>query len=601
MIDPGRRAAVPGDARLFNFKGQHHGGHGLGVIQVEDEVAQTVGDEFPLVRFETLQHVGVVIDQNVGAHVDGHPSQLAIVWGRFDPELEVKILRTDFGDLDPGRSHHRMFMRHPRRSRFVLVTAVGLDNHDVRQGPGIVDGAIELVGQKIGEAGLVITRVQERLIVPLPAGAVAEAQKAHPHTLFRPESRQQRHVIRGAGPAVPDIQQLQPVHGVEHADFAVVGDVVVTQGHQIDPGVGQAGNIRRLTAEHHALGGMPRAPVGVRNLQVGHVDVGGLAENVQRRGEQGLDPVGVDDPAIVFVTAAGEDVADEVHRQRSFGSSGRHGYLAGVAGGQALRVGDTQTHRIGIVCMDHELVLGVLQITGRVVAKIPGPGVGVRIGIKNFAHEIDRHLEQFFAEPLLRGDGVQDARRWGPGQVVRNIGNGVKKSDGLRATVRVVDIYQLVQGRQIAESDLPIPADGQKVQVPFIPGKGALVNRVPVGFLRQVGAEKSVEQLVLAVADAHSLPLAQIFAMDSHLPDRRIGHRDRGDGLGLPGVAEQAQARSAASVGIATGHLPVAGILILIGVAIQNGCAGFEVLDDDTPGQTFDREIEHQHQGADQQ
>ncbi len=78
MIDPGRGEPVTGDAGFFNFKGQHQGGHGLGVIKIEDKITQTVGDEFAIVRFEPLQHVRVVVDQNICSKIDGRPAQLAL-------------------------------------------------------------------------------------------------------------------------------------------------------------------------------------------------------------------------------------------------------------------------------------------------------------------------------------------------------------------------------------------------------------------------------------------------------------------------------------------------------------------------------------------
>ncbi len=112
-----------------------------------------------------------------------------------------------------------------------------------------------------------------------------------------------------AGPAVADVHALEEIHRVEHADLAVVDDVVVADVDHIDPGVLDADDVLGTAAEDDALGGMGRPAIGVGALEVADVDVGSIAEDGSGRGEERLDPELLDEATRGFVGPAGEDIA----------------------------------------------------------------------------------------------------------------------------------------------------------------------------------------------------------------------------------------------------------------------------------------------------
>ncbi len=212
---------------------------------------------------------------------------------------------------------------------------MGLHDDHIGKRLGVVDAALQVAWQKIGKPGFVITRIQKWLEVPLAARAVAESQETQAHAFFSPEGGQQGHVVGLAGATVPDVQIIQPFHGVEHADFAVVNDMVVAKGDEVHSGIADAGDVLGLAAEDHALGGVWCASVGVGHLEIGHIDVGGLPKNFEGGGVECFDAVGVDEATIVFVAAAGENISDEIHCQGTIWVAGGDGNLAGVAGGHA--------------------------------------------------------------------------------------------------------------------------------------------------------------------------------------------------------------------------------------------------------------------------
>ncbi len=243
----------------FQAQAQDHRLAGLAGAVVEDEVAQAVGDETSVVELQTLEHVGVVAQDHVGARVDHLVGQSPLVGVRVG---------------------------------VVLHAPVEADHHPAGPPLGRAD-----VGQEAGE--ILSSGVDAGPVRPgQPTGRLDDAEREEGHAAA---GGFQQGGLAGGGQILAGARRRHPGpveagDGVEQGFGAPIALVVVGQADHVDAGGAEARHQRRTAAQGDVLLGVPRPLVRQGGLQVDEGQVRVPEEGSHRR-EHGRAAAGVDELA----------------------------------------------------------------------------------------------------------------------------------------------------------------------------------------------------------------------------------------------------------------------------------------------------------------